>query len=114
MRGGLWYEDAQRDERRDWHEISDTRAGFGFEPWPYWVQYSRRYPTATMKGYLENTLTAGPWRLTVGAKRHRVAIRRHDRLGESAPASVASASPVLWSDKEVVGAAGFEPATSAM
>ena len=48
------------------------------------------------------------------AKRHRVAIRRHDRLGESVPASVASASPVLWSDKEVVGAAGFEPATSAM
>ena len=97
LRGGLWYENARREERRDWHEIADTRAGAGFEPWPYWVQYSRRYPATTVKAYVENTFSTGPLRLIVGAKRHRVAIRRRDGLGESPPVSVVSASPVLWS-----------------
>ena len=97
LQGGLWIEQSDRKESRDWHEIKDTRVGPEFEPEPYWLQYARKYPAETRKWYVEETVTAGRLRLSLGAKGHRVDIRRRDILGETEDVSVNAAPGVLWS-----------------
>jgi len=97
VRAGLWLERATRNESRDWHEIADTRIGPAFEPVAYWEQYAYRYPADTDKWYVEETIALGRLRVNVGAKGHRVRIRRTDRLGETPDASADSNPRVLWS-----------------
>ena len=94
---GLWHERATRRESRDWHEIADTRIGPAFEHVPYWQQYAYRYPAETRKWYVEETVTAGRLRVNVGAKGHRVRIRRDDRFGETPRAAADSDPGVLFS-----------------
>ena len=94
---GLWLERATRQESRDWHEITDTRIGPEFEPVPYWEQYSYRYPSESLKWYVEETITTNRLRVNLGAKVHRVRIRRSDLFGETPDASALSDPRVLWS-----------------
>ncbi|MEE4361465.1 MAG: TonB-dependent receptor [Pseudomonadales bacterium] len=97
LRGGIWYEDTERNEWRDWHRITDTRVGFEWESQPYWVQYDRTYPQDTFKWYLEDTLSLGAVDLTLGAKQFLVNVDREDNFNETPNAGVNSDSDVLWS-----------------
>jgi outer membrane receptor for Fe3+-dicitrate len=97
LRGGIWYEDTERDEWRDWHKITDTRVGYEFNNQPYWRQYDRTYPQDTFKWYLEDTVSFGALDLTFGAKQFLVNVDRKDNFGETPNAGVNSDSDVLFS-----------------
>jgi outer membrane receptor protein involved in Fe transport len=97
LRGGFWFEDATRDEYRDWHKITDTRIGHEFDKVPYYTQYNRSYPQDTLKWYIEDTITTGPFTATLGLKKFMVDVDRDDLFGESSNASINSDSDVLLS-----------------
>jgi outer membrane receptor for Fe3+-dicitrate len=97
IRGGLWYEDYDREESRDWHKISDTRVGFEDDNVPYWVQYDRDYPVETVKLYLAGSFELGPATISLGAKKFLVDLERTDLIGDTPNASVDSDSDVLGS-----------------
>lgn len=97
LRGGVWYEDHERSEYRDWHRITDTRVGYEFEEQAYWRQYDRTYPQETFKWYLEDRVSFGALDVTFGAKQFLVDVEREDNFAETGDASVNSDSDVLFS-----------------
>eukprot|EP00903_Cladosiphon_okamuranus_P004449 g4447.t1 len=97
LRGGLWYEDATRDEIRDWHRLLDARVGPDFDPVPYYVQYSYSFPQETTKLYLEDSLTVAEVTFTLGVKQFMVDIDRDDLFGDSDPIQANSDSDALFS-----------------
>ncbi len=96
IRAGVWYEDQNRDESRDWHS-ADTTQGFVYDKTPYWVQYDRRYTQKTTKWYLQNALNIGALTINLGAKQFLVDLTRKDQLDNTLNAGVNSDSDVLWS-----------------
>lgn len=97
LRAGIWYEDATRNEWRDWHKITDTRVGFEFDRPAYWEQYDREYPQDTFKWYIEDTLTFGPLSANVGVKQFLANVARTDLFGETSDVEVDSDSDLLFS-----------------
>jgi iron complex outermembrane receptor protein len=97
LRGGLWYEDINRREWRDWHNVIDTSVGPDFAEMPYWTQYSRRYPQDTFKWYLQDQVEFGPVTANFGAQQFTNHIDREDLFGETPNVSVKSRSKVLFS-----------------
>ena len=97
LRGGIWYEDYQRDESRDWHKIIDSKTGYEYDHTPYWVQYERGFPVETLMLYLENQLDMGWASVRVGAKQFYVELERNDKFGVDADLSVKSDSDTLLS-----------------
>ncbi|MCL2913535.1 TonB-dependent receptor [Shewanella corallii] len=84
LRGGLWFEDYQRDEHRDWHKVIDSRAGYEFNHVPYWVQYDREYPVDTKMFYLQDAIEFGIVSARIGVKKFLVDLERKDKFsGES-------------------------------
>ena len=102
LRAGIWHEIAQRDEKRDWHDIIDTQEGFAFERMPYWIQYDRQYPASTSKVYIENVVFTDRVSATLGVKWHRGHIERKDVFGTYSTLSVSSSSPLLLSSGATV------------
>ncbi|REL34655.1 TonB-dependent receptor domain-containing protein [Thalassotalea euphylliae] len=84
LRGGLWYEDYERDESRDWHKIIDSRTSFQFDHTPYWVQYDRSFTVDTMMFYLEDELDMGWGKVRVGAKKFLVELEADDNFNRGA------------------------------
>ncbi|MFT6992127.1 MAG: hypothetical protein ACJASL_004125, partial [Paraglaciecola sp.] len=97
LRGGIWYEDYQRDESRDWHKIIDSRSSAEFDHTPYWVQYDRGFPVETTMLYLENELDMGWANLRLGVKQFYVDLERQDNFDNTNQASVSSDSDALFS-----------------
>lgn len=94
LRGGIWYEDRNRAEFRNWHKILDSRVGYQYDETPYWVQYDREYPTDTVMLYVEDSLVIGMATLRLGGKQWYVETSRQDNFGGS-DISVNSDSDVL-------------------
>jgi iron complex outermembrane receptor protein len=97
LRGGIWYEDYQRDESRDWHKIIDSRSSAEFDHTPYWVQYDRGFPVETTMLYLENELDMGWANVRLGVKQFYVDLERQDNFDNTNQASVSSDSDALFS-----------------
>jgi iron complex outermembrane receptor protein len=100
IRAGVWYEDGEREEYRDWHKLTDARIGIEFENPAYWVQYSRSYPQDVLKWYVEDGLEVGALTLNIGANQYLVEVSRKDIFG-------ASTDTKLDSDSDVLLSAGF-------
>ena len=97
LRGGIWYEDYQRDESRDWHKIIDSRSSAEFDHTPYWVQYDRGFPVETTMLYLENELDMGWANVRLGVKQFYVELERQDNFDSTNQAAVTSDSDALLS-----------------
>ena len=97
LRGGIWYEDATRDEYRDWHKVSDTSVGSAFDPSPYYIQYSYSFPQETSKWYLQDSLTIDALTVSLGVKQFFVDVQRDDLFGDSTSIQANSDSDVLFS-----------------
>ncbi|MCF2947884.1 TonB-dependent receptor [Paraglaciecola aquimarina] len=95
LRGGIWYEDYNREESRDWHKILDSRTSAEFDQTPYWVQYERTFPVETTMLYLENELDMGFANLRLGAKKFLVDLERVDNFDANNAAKVSSDSDLL-------------------
>ncbi|KHK89438.1 TonB-dependent receptor [Novosphingobium malaysiense] len=97
LRGGVWYEDTNRQEWRDWHNVTDTTVGPAYDSTPYWTQYSRKYPQDTFKWYVQDTVKFGPVTANVGAKQFINHIKRIDLFGDTEDTRIKSKSDVLLS-----------------
>lgn len=97
LRGGLWYEDYNRTESRDWHKIIDSRTSFEFDHTPYWVQYEREFPVETIMFYVEDQLDMGWANLRLGVKQFYADLERQDNFDQSNRAKVSSDSDTLIS-----------------
>ncbi|MBU2877678.1 TonB-dependent receptor [Aliiglaciecola lipolytica] len=102
LRGGIWYEDYDRNESRDWHKIIDSRVGYEFDNTPYWVQYDRSFPVETTMLFLEDTLEADMFTARFGVKQFYVDLERTDNFGETENVSISSDSDLLLSAGLVV------------
>ncbi|MFC3053566.1 TonB-dependent receptor [Kordiimonas pumila] len=96
IRAGLWWEDSDRDESRDWHKVIDSLSGINFDNIPYWVQYDRNFTTKTLMLYAEDTFTLGDLSLRGGIKKFMVDLDRSDNLGNEADQSLESDSDILF------------------
>jgi len=83
LRGGLWVEDYNRQESRDWHKIIDSRVGYEFDYVPYWIQYDREYPVDTTMMYIENTVENDFLTARLGVKQFYVDLERQDNFASS-------------------------------
>ena len=84
LRAGIWYEDYNRKEHRDWHKIIDSTAGYRFDHNPYWVQYDREYPVDTMMLYIEDTVELSDVTFRFGVKQFNVELESQNKFsGES-------------------------------
>ena len=97
LRGGIWYEDYNRKESRDWHKILDSRSGFEFDHTPYWVQYEREFPVETLMVYAEDELDMGWASIRLGMKRFFVDLERQDNFDAANKAELNSDSDTLFS-----------------
>lgn len=97
LRGGIWYEDTNREEWRNWHNVIDTTVGPEYASLPYWTQYSRKYPQDTFKWFVQDTVKAGPVTAHVGAKQFINHIERVDLFGETDNVRIKSKSDILLS-----------------
>ncbi|MEZ5758913.1 MAG: TonB-dependent receptor [Emcibacteraceae bacterium] len=96
LRGGLWWERADRDESRDWHRIIDPRSSHMFDNAAYWRQYDRNFITDTFMLYGEDTLTLGDLTLNGGLRKFFVDLTRKDNFGIDSEAKVNSDSKILF------------------
>ncbi|BFT31064.1 TonB-dependent receptor [Alteromonas sp. D210916BOD_24] len=97
LRFGLWWEDYERDESRDWHKITDSTISYDFNYAPYWVQYDRTFPVDTLMYYIEDELDMEIVRLRVGAKKFNVDIAKSDNFDTDNNLDVNSDSDTLFS-----------------
>lgn len=97
LRGGIWYEDYQRDESRDWHKIIDSKTGYEFDHIPYWVQYDRKFPVTTTMFYLQDQIDMQWATLSLGAKQFFVELERIDNFGVDNNLKINSDSDTLFS-----------------
>lgn len=97
-RAGVWFEDYNRDEYRDWHKIIDSASSFEFDNVPYWVQYDRSFDVSTTMFYIENELTLDWMTARVGAKQFLVELDSKDNFDSSNDISgIDSDSDLLFS-----------------
>jgi outer membrane receptor protein involved in Fe transport len=97
MRFGIWWEDYERDESRDWHKITNSAISYDFNQTPYWVQYDRSFPVDTLMYYIEDELDLGLARVRLGAKKFNVDIAKNDNFDASNDLDVNTDSDTLLS-----------------
>ncbi|GFD88046.1 TonB-dependent receptor [Tenacibaculum sp. KUL152] len=97
MRFGIWWEDYERDESRDWHKITNSAISYDFNQTPYWVQYDRSFPVDTLMYYIEDELDLGFARVRLGAKKFNVDIAKNDNFDASNDLDVNTDSDTLLS-----------------
>jgi outer membrane receptor protein involved in Fe transport len=97
LRFGIWWEDYERDESRDWHKITNSSISYDFNETPYWVQYDRSFPVDTLMYYVEDELDLGVARVRVGAKKFNVDIAKNDNFDASNNLDVNTDSDTLFS-----------------
>ena len=95
LRGGVWYEDYEREEYRDWHKIIDSSSNYKFDHVAYWRQYDRKFPVQTTMLYLENEVDFGMVSARVGAKQFMVELEAQDNFTNTASGVVDSDSDLL-------------------
>jgi iron complex outermembrane receptor protein len=110
LRGGVWYEDYEREEYRDWHKIIDSSSNYKFDHVAYWRQYDRKFPVQTTMLYLENEVDFGMVSARVGAKQFMVELEAQDNSTNTASGVVDSDSDLLLTAGVVAqtGIAGLE------
>ena len=110
LRGGVWYEDYEREEYRDWHKIIDSSSNYKFDHVAYWRQYDRKFPVQTTMLYLENEVDFGMVSARVGAKQFMVELEAQDNFTNTASGVVDSDSDLLLTAGVVAqtGIAGLE------
>lgn len=97
MRFGIWWEDYERDESRDWHKITNSAISYDFNQTPYWVQYDRSFPVDTLMYYIEDELDLEFARVRLGAKKFNVDIAKNDNFDASNDLDVNTDSDTLIS-----------------
>ena len=80
IRAGVWLEQQQRNQTRDWHQVLDPKVYHYFDETPYWVQFDDDYQHDVIKFYLQDTLTFGEFQLVLGVQQYLIDIERTDNF----------------------------------
>ncbi len=97
LSGGIWLEDSERLESRDWHKLTDARVGIDFNEVPYWIQYDRDFNRDTQMIYLQDEIRFGDFTVTLGFREFDVDNDERDVLGVAASESLSSNTDTLFS-----------------
>ncbi|MDZ7902453.1 MAG: TonB-dependent receptor plug domain-containing protein [Rheinheimera sp.] len=95
LRGGLWFEQQDRRQTRDWHQVIDTAISYQFNQTPYWVQFDDQYSSDVLKYFVQDVWTLGDAQITVGLQQYLVDVKRQDFLN-------GRGNDTLDSDSEVI------------
>jgi iron complex outermembrane receptor protein len=97
LSGGIWLEDSERLESRDWHKLTDARVGIEYDEVPYWIQYDRDFNRETQMIYLQDEIRFGELVVTIGLREFDVDNDEIDVFGVAAPESLSSNTDTLFS-----------------
>lgn len=97
LSGGVWFEDSERLESRDWHTLTDARVGIDFNEVPYWIQYDRDFNRDTTMIYLQNELRFGDLTFTAGLREFDVDNSEVDVFGVAPRETLNSNTDFLFS-----------------
>lgn len=97
IEAGLWYEQAERDESRDWHKVINASVNQHFDNTPYWTQYKNTFNIDTFKWYAQDSIALGDFTLNFGVKQYLVDLDKYDHYQGTTTAEINSDSDVLFS-----------------
>ncbi|MBU2970684.1 TonB-dependent receptor [Pseudoalteromonas sp. C2R02] len=97
LKTGFWYENSDRSEQRDWHEIIDASQGPSYDEAAYRTQYDRSYTTKTFRWYLQDNINFDALTLNAGVQQYLVDINRVDNFIDKETGKINSDSDLLAS-----------------
>ncbi len=95
IRAGLWFEQQQRNQSRDWHQVLDPKVYHYFNEAPYWVQFNDDYENDVLKMYVQDKIQLGDLQLTVGVQQYLVDVTREDQFNAANNGKLDSDSDLL-------------------
>ena len=95
IRAGIWLEQQQRNQSRDWHQVLDAKVYHYFDERPYWVQFNDDYQNDVMKLYLQDKISLGDLELTLGVQQYLVDVERTDNFNSANSGKLNSDSDLL-------------------
>lgn len=95
IRAGVWLEQQERNQTRDWHQVLDPKVYHYFDETPYWVQFNDDYQHDVIKFYLQDTLTFGDLQLVLGVQQYLIDIERTDNFNQANNGKLDSDSDLL-------------------
>ncbi|WP_019674958.1 TonB-dependent receptor domain-containing protein [Arsukibacterium perlucidum] len=95
IRAGVWLEQQDRSQIRDWHKVLDPKVYHYFDQTPYWVQFDDDYQHDVVKFYLQDTLTFGDLQLVLGVQQYLIDIERTDNFNPANNGNLDSDSDLL-------------------
>ncbi|NRQ43823.1 TonB-dependent receptor [Rheinheimera sp. YQF-2] len=95
LRAGLWLEQQDRNQSRDWHKVLDPQVYHYFDNTPYWVQFDDDYKQSVVKYYLQDSISFGDLQLTLGVQQYLIDIERTDNFDNSNNGKLDSDSDIL-------------------
>lgn len=95
IRAGVWLEQQDRNQIRDWHQVLDPKVYHYFDETPYWVQFDDDYQHDVIKFYLQDTLTFGDLQLVLGVQQYLIDIERTDNFNPANNGKLDSDSDLL-------------------
>ncbi|MCH6257267.1 TonB-dependent receptor [Puniceicoccaceae bacterium K14] len=93
--GGLWYEQQERENARDWHKIFNPLVNMEYNHIPYWTDFDQTLDTDTTMLYIQDTFTMENFVAQVGLKQYYVEISGNDNITNTALESRNSDSDIL-------------------
>ena len=95
IRAGVWFEQQQRNQSRDWHQVLDPKVYHYFNDAPYWVQFNDDYENDVLKMYVQDKIQFGDLQLTVGVQQYLVDVTRDDLFNAANNGKLDSDSDLL-------------------
>lgn len=95
IRTGLWFEQQERNQSRDWHQVLDAKVYHYYDETPYWVQFNDDYQNDVMKFYVQDKIALGDLELTLGVQQYLVDVERTDIFNSSNNGKLDSDSDLL-------------------
>lgn len=95
IRAGVWLEQQDRNQIRDWHAVLDPKVYHYFDETPYWVQFDDDYQHDVIKFYLQDSLTFGDLQLVLGVQQYLIDIERTDNFAAANNGKLDSDSDLL-------------------
>ncbi|HEY9041009.1 MAG TPA: TonB-dependent receptor [Rheinheimera sp.] len=95
IRAGIWLEQQERSQIRDWHKVIDPKVYHYFDQTPYWVQFDDDYDQDVVKYYLQDQISFGDLQLNLGLQQYLIDISRTDNFDASNNGKLDSDSDLL-------------------
>lgn len=95
IRTGLWFEQQERNQSRDWHQVLDAKVYHYYDETPYWVQFNDDYQNDVMKFYVQDKIALGDLELTLGVQQYLVDVERDDNFNSTNNGKLDSDSDLL-------------------